>query len=237
MRRRNQDKKNILVPVTEDDQAIPVNKLVKLSKGLGSKIHLAGFISNKRQQVESLFRQTLKMTLKIEDLNRKMRFNGCKVSSKIYMNTFKKKAREVIEDQNIGVITSSINSVYKINDSQEEPVHLLLNNSENGKDHQNILFLHPVDKEHSRIVAFISRLFGNNLYMVQNVNKSVVNDIKEHFDQPLDPKLAKPYSLKELKKWLSDHEPGLIVMKKEHVKKNNEERRLIKNLNAPVLLY
>ncbi|MGK7390665.1 MAG: hypothetical protein ACNS60_09945 [Candidatus Cyclobacteriaceae bacterium M2_1C_046] len=228
-----EEMKNLLVPVTAETESPPVQKLIKLAGGMNCKIHLAGFISNANQQVSQLMKQTVTLMQKVDDTTKQIKESGGEVTSKLYMHAFKRKANEVLTDHNIGVITSSPDTYREIKSDKLETIHLLLNgNSENGQ-HHDILVLNTVTKDQGKQIALISRIFGDRIYTLSDLSRETAKDIRKYFKKRVDCRL----DTRELRDLLIKYDPALIAMKKEEYKNKNKRKKVLQEIDAPLLLY
>lgn len=232
-----QEMKNLLVPVMADTDSPPVDKLIDLAGRIKCKIHLAGFIANGDQHVDQLMKQTIILMQKVNSLSKRIKLNGGEVTSKLYMHTFKQKANKILEDQNIGIVTSSRDTYQEITKAKPGTIHLILKGKEDNSLDHDIIILNTVNKQQGRQIATISRIFGNKLYTVSEVSKETETDIKKYFKNSVESEINTKNNAKTLRDLLIKHDPGLIAIKKEEYRKLNKRQKILQEIEAPLLLY
>lgn len=233
------EEKSILIPISGEGKLPSLEKIISLASTVKLKIHLAGFIPPTRE-VGSMINQTIKLTQVINSISKVLKSKLANVSSKIYTGPFKKKIKTVIEKQQVILITTSNLSDGDVNlrSISKDVMVLQLADSDVKEDAHDILLMHKVKQENIKAITDISRLFGDSLYVVQQLNNEAVKDLTKSFGLPKPSGLDRQAKPEEVNEWLLKHKTGLIALNKAELNGYSKQvMEVLKNGNTPVLLY
>lgn len=236
---KNVEEKSILIPVSEEHKLPSLEKIITLAKKVNLKVHLAGFISPSKE-LSTMISQTVKLTQLINSIAKVLKKKLAKVTSKIYGAPFKKKINSVVEKEKILLIASSNISDGYINLRRisKDVMVLQLAASDFKEESQDILLMHQVKQDNIKAITDISRLFGDRLYVVQQLNNRAVQDLTKSFGLPKPSGLDRQAKPAEVNEWILKHKTGLIALNKAEVNNDGKQvMEVLKNQKTPVLLY
>ena len=227
---------HILVPFTTGNELPPIGKLVKLARGLNTKIHLAGFLPDNKK-VDHLMKDTISLMKNINSVLKDVRQNDIEVSSKIYMKTCQRGLNEVVQKEKAAIILTTPNNS-EICQEVPEVLHLILSQKEKYHTTHDILILNSIRNNQKERLAAISKIFGDKIFTMNGVGKESSTDVQKFFATPDKPEeLEETHDIKEIHEWLKKHDAGLIAMKKEEYQNKSNGKNILQNAETPVLLY
>jgi hypothetical protein len=236
---KNVEEKSILIPVSDERKLPSLEKIISLAGTVNLKVHLAGFISPSRE-VSSMISQTIRLTQLINSISKVLKNRLAKVSSKIYVAPFKRKIKSIIENEKVILIATSNLSDGNINlrSISKDVMVLQLSASDVKEESHDVLLMHKIKQDDIKAIADISRLFGDRLYVVQQLNNEAVQDLTKSFGLPKLSGLDRQAKPEEVNEWLLKHKTGLIALNKAEVSRGAKQvMEVLKNGKTPVLLY
>lgn len=233
------EEKSILIPVYGESNLPSLEKIISLASTVNLKIHIAGFIPPSKE-VSSMISNTVKLTYRIDKISKVLKNKISKVSSKIYVASFKRKIKSIIEKEKVILITTPDLSDGHINlqSISKDVMVLQLSSSDVKEESHDVLLMHKIKQDNIKAIADISRLFGDSLYVVQQLNNEAVQDLTKSFGLPKPSGLDRQAKPEEVNEWLLQHKTGLIALNKAEINSNGKQvMEVVKNGTTPVLFY